>query len=215
MKSEHRHELKTNELADWIIHLPDWIKANIKTIIYVLILIIVVAGLTVYKRYYKNVVKINREVDFTQKIGQLPGIKAQIIQAQSKGQDMSHLLLPYANTTIKDTAAASNNDLAAALALIKRAEALRADLHYRTSQPSQSEVSDRLNQAKILYTQALDLAEADPFLQANAKLGIGLCQEELGNIDDAKQIYTELSADKKFEGTTAVDSGKRSFGRYG
>ncbi len=28
MKAEHRHELKTNELADWIVHFPQWFKEN-------------------------------------------------------------------------------------------------------------------------------------------------------------------------------------------
>ena len=28
MKSDHRHELKTNELADWMAHFPDWAREN-------------------------------------------------------------------------------------------------------------------------------------------------------------------------------------------
>ena len=28
MRSDHRHELKTNELADWIAHFPEWANKN-------------------------------------------------------------------------------------------------------------------------------------------------------------------------------------------
>ena len=53
MKSEHRHELKTNELAEWLVNFPQWTKKNAKTIIYVCVLTIVVASLYFYKRYQK------------------------------------------------------------------------------------------------------------------------------------------------------------------
>ncbi len=33
MKSEHRHELKTNELAEWIANFPTWAKENAKVLI--------------------------------------------------------------------------------------------------------------------------------------------------------------------------------------
>ena len=33
MKSEHRHELQTNELADWIGHLPEFIREKARIII--------------------------------------------------------------------------------------------------------------------------------------------------------------------------------------
>ena len=33
MKSDHRHELKTNELAEWLGNLPQWTKENLVTII--------------------------------------------------------------------------------------------------------------------------------------------------------------------------------------
>ncbi len=40
MKAEHRHELKTNELADWLGNLPQWSKDNIVSIIAVAIAIV-------------------------------------------------------------------------------------------------------------------------------------------------------------------------------
>ena len=33
MKAEHRHELKTNELVEWLTNLPQWANENLTTII--------------------------------------------------------------------------------------------------------------------------------------------------------------------------------------
>lgn len=209
MKSEHRHDLKTNELADWITHFPQWAKENIKTIIYVVVLIIVVLGLTIYKQYNKNVVRVNREIEFSKKIAMLPMAKAQVLDSISRGQeDISYKLLTYADTTLKDTAFMAKNDLSAALALMTRADAMRAELYYSRKTMTKKDTVDRLTQAKSLYVEAMDLADSAALLKANAKLGIGLCQEEMGNIDDAKKTYAELSSDAQFAGTTAAAQAK-------
>ena len=42
MKSDHRHELKTNELAEWLGNLPEWTKENLVTIIAVVVVVVVV-----------------------------------------------------------------------------------------------------------------------------------------------------------------------------
>ena len=40
MKAEHRHELVTNELADWIGNFPNFIKKNIRPIIGVILILL-------------------------------------------------------------------------------------------------------------------------------------------------------------------------------
>ena len=47
MKSDHRHELKTNALADWMSHIPEWSKKNTKPLIggTALVVLVVVAAL--------------------------------------------------------------------------------------------------------------------------------------------------------------------------
>ena len=44
MKSDHRHELKTNELAEWLRNLPEWTKENLVTIIIVVVVVAVLVG---------------------------------------------------------------------------------------------------------------------------------------------------------------------------
>jgi hypothetical protein len=46
-------------------------------------------------------------------------------------------------------------------------------------------------------------------LAAAAKFGLGLCSEELGNFEQARQIYSDITANADFEGTVAVVQAKR------
>ncbi|GAI87402.1 unnamed protein product, partial [marine sediment metagenome] len=42
-----------------------------------------------------------------------------------------------------------------------------------------------------------------------AKFGLGLCEEELGNFVEARQIYSDIAANSDFEATTAAAAAKR------
>ena len=71
MKAEHRHELKTNELADWLAHFPQWVKENLKSIIYVSIVAVLVAGSYIYHKYQKVIVQGQQQHEFTSIIAPL------------------------------------------------------------------------------------------------------------------------------------------------
>jgi tetratricopeptide (TPR) repeat protein len=97
----------------------------------------------------------------------------------------------------------------AALALIKRAEALRAELHYRLSSVSSQDLETVIGQAKTSYTQAIEKAPTSPSLVAAAKFGLGLCEEELGEFEKAAQIYREVTENPDFQATVANAAAKR------
>jgi tetratricopeptide (TPR) repeat protein len=206
MKSEHRHELKTNELAEWLGNLPQWTKENLTTIACASVLIAVVAGLYIWKVYNKNVVQVRERTEFSNLLDQLSGGKRQIVQAQSQGEDRSFMLLEPAKK-LGTFAQRTKNDRMAAMAFIKQAEALRAELHYGNAE-KQYAIS-QTNQAKTSYAKAFEKCSADPSLAAGAKFGLGLCEEELGNFDQARQIYHDVTANPAFEGTVAVAQAKR------
>ena len=94
----------------------------------------------------------------------------------------------------------------AALALIKRAEALRAELHFGNVE--EEYFTTQTNEAKNSYTEALQRCPEDPSLAAAAKLGIGLCEEELGNFEQARQIYQEIASNPDFKPTIAAVQAK-------
>jgi len=208
MKAQHRHELRTNELAEWLTSLPQWARKNKTTIIYIAALIVVVAAVYFWKRYQKHVVSAQKQLELTRLINQIPQTKMQVLRAQPQGRDLSLMLLQPADN-LQVFAQNTKNDLMAALAFIKRAEALRTEIHYRPETPGKQEVIDQINLAKTSYTKAIDKASSSPLLMATAKFGLGLCEEELGNFEKAKQIYHDIIKTSEFEGTVAVAQAKQ------
>ncbi|HUV66143.1 MAG TPA: hypothetical protein VMW24_19780 [Sedimentisphaerales bacterium] len=206
MKSDHRHELKTNELAEWLGNLPNWTKENLYTIILVVVLLGAAAGLYFWRIYNRGSTQARQRVEFTGLLNQVSGGKMQIAQAQAQGRDQSFMLLQPAKN-LETFAERAGNGRMAALALIKRAEALRAELHYGTVQKDY--LVSQTNLAKASYTEALKRCPDDPSLAAAATFGLGLCEEELGNFEQARQTYQEVTANPDFEATVAAVQAKR------
>ncbi len=207
MKSGHRHELKTNELAEWMSNFPEWIKENRITIIS-LLLVVVVAGILSVWRNQNRKVTIKRQLEFTGYLSQLLGGRAQIMSSQAQGKDLSYILLQPANS-LANFAQTVKDSRMSAFALIKRAEALRAELHYRLGPVNEQDFAAQISLAKDSYNEAIKKAGSDPSLMAEAKFGLGLCEEELGNFEAARQIYQDVAANPDFEGTVAKTAAKQ------
>jgi len=206
MRPDHRHELKTNELAEWLSNLPQWTRENRTFIILVLAVIIVVAFLYIQRIHSKNIAT-RKQLELTNLAGQLLRGKMQILQAQRKGKDLSFILLQPAEN-LRIFAENTNDDQMAAFALIKQAEALQAELLYRMGTMPEQEKATQINRAKDSYTKALERCLTNPSLMAVAKFGLGLCEEELGNFEVAEQIYRDITANPDFEGAVAAVQAK-------
>ncbi len=208
MKSKHRHELKTNELAEWIANFPQWAQENARMIIFVAVVAVWVIGSACFYWYQKNVVSVRKQLELTRILNQLSQSKMQIIRAQAQGIDASYILLQPANN-LKIFAQNAKNNQTAAFALIKQAEALRTELHYRFGTVAKRDFTAQINRAKDSYTEAIDKYSPNPSLMAAAKFGLGLCEEDLGNFDQAKQMYQDITENPDFEGTAAAAQAKR------
>ena len=206
MKSEHRHELKTNELAEWLGNLPQWTKENLVTIICVSAFIVVLAGVYLWRGYNKNVVQVRERNEFTRLLNQVSAAKMQIIQGQEQQRDLSFELLKPAKG-LETFAQTTKNDGMAALALIKRAQALRAELHYGTVE--EDYLKTQLGKAQDSYTQALERSTGDSSFAAAAEFGLGLCAEELGDFEKAQQMYRDIVANADYEGTVTIAQAQR------
>jgi len=202
MKSEHRHELKTNELADWLAHFPQWVQENRTTLIGGAVVLVLLIGVYFARFYRKDVAAVRDQVQLTSLVMGVPAQKMSIARAASQGTDQSIALISTAQE-LKAFAEQIGNDRMAALARIKQAEALRAELNYRLTAPSSEEVARQIDQAQVAYQEAFDRASSIPALAASAKFGLGLCEEELGNFDKAKEIYQEVAQNVDFDGTAA------------
>ena len=204
MKSDHRHELKTNELAEWLGNLPQWTKENLNTIIIVLAVIVVAVAIYGWSFYSKNVLQAREKSELMDLLHQIQLGKMQIIQTQSQDStaDISHILLQPA-AGLETFADSTSKKQLAALALIKQAEAIRAEVHYGTA--DELYITEQINKAKECYTKAMEKCPTNPTLTALAQFGLGLCEEELGNFNKAKEIYNQITANSDFKGTIAVN----------
>lgn len=207
MKSEHRHQLKTNELAEWMANLPKWANENATTIIYFSVIAVLVAGAYLWKTYEKKVVSVRKKVTLTNAASQLSHNKTQILRAQTQGVDIAYALIQIADNLQKIAQNEKDDDMSA-LALIKQAEALRTELHYRSGNISKENLTNQINQAKESYTKAIEKAPDNPSLTAMAKFGLGLCAEELGNFEQAREIYNEIVTNPDFQYTVIVPQAK-------
>lgn len=206
MKADHRHELKTNTLAEWLGNFPEWAKENLISIIIVLVTISAVLVVYVWRSHNKST-RLQEQLRFTGLVNQVSNSKMQILNSQVQGTGRSSVLFGAARN-LDAFANSTADDNLAATALIKQAEALRAELHYRTEAVPAQELVQQIARAKQSYTKAVERAVDNPSLLAAAKFGLGLCEEELGNFKGAQQIYGEIAEDPAFEGTVSVAQAK-------
>ncbi|MHC4114475.1 MAG: tetratricopeptide repeat protein [Planctomycetota bacterium] len=207
MKSQHRHELKTNELAEWLVNFPKWAKERRTTIIWLTSLTVVVAALYVYTRYQEDVVAAQKQTRLTALITRASQLRIQILKAQIQGYDISANLIRTADD-LEAVSREAKNECMAALALIKRAQSLRTELHYRLGEVGEINITQQLDKAKACYNLAIVKAASSPSLMAAAKYGLGLCEEELGNFKKSEEIYNSIVEDENFSATTAVEQAK-------
>ena len=199
MDAEHRHELKTNELADWIGHFPDFCRENAKTIIGVS-LIIAAAVVFFYSRGVRAKSQFDQEAQAIALINRLDYNKIVTIRAQREGKAAADSIGLSAES-LEMAAAEAKLPHVAALLLIKQGDALRTDLHYRAKEVDPDVIGNQINNAREAYEKALIQAQGNNTLVALANFGMGMCAEEIGDYTKAAKIYDSIIADADFAGT--------------
>jgi TolA-binding protein len=144
-------------------------------------------------------------------LSQLPQQKTFIAQKQMQGEDNAFQIFQLSDglDTIAKTA---SSDSVAALALIKEAELLRTELQFRFGAVGPQDITTQIGKAKDLYNKALDMhlkKSPNPTLEGIAKIGLGLCDEELGNADAARKQYQEVATGAAYEGTVPQATAKQ------
>lgn len=204
MDSKHRHELMHNELADWIGKLPELVKEYRNQIIGVLLLAIGLISWPILNRW-------GAESDFaaqakvTDALAQAEMAKFMAISSYAQPDPNApsvNSLLVAANTLADDAKTSPNKDLAA-LALIKQGQTLRTELALKKEMVPQDIVDTQIKSAQEAYQKALDQATM-PTIRAMAQFGLGLCLEELGQLEQAKDAYKKIVDDAAYAGTPLV-----------
>jgi hypothetical protein len=203
MKSERRHELHTNALADWVSNLPEWWEQNGRTVIYAVAAVVVVVAVWYFAAVRTAAEKTEQSQRLSEMLATLEDMKYRMARSpEARGQFSGQLAqLAGQLKSFADTAANPN---AAAFALVKSAETVRTASHYSPSIEDAEAEAMALKGAADSCKRAAALVKDDPAILAAARLQLGLCQEGLGLFDDARKTYNELVASPECQGDAAV-----------
>lgn len=204
MDAEHRHELKSNELADFLGQVPVFLRKYSNQIIGICLILIALIVIPVYKRMRQQSSLMERAmmVSKIQTARESLGTAARDTQNAGAGS-----LLSTAVDDLKDAAETTRYANLAALALLEESELLRAELHLRPD-VSADTISANLSRARTACEQALEKAQT-PTLKGLAELGLGLCAEEAGEYDQARAIYTKIIQTPEYTGTAVIEQAQR------
>ena len=207
MKSERRHEQATNKLADWVVHFPQWSKENLTTIIATAIIVV---GLIVYTIFFYS----RQGRDEEQKeamavaiLDQLNWQKEAVLQGKVQGMNVSDIFFNTAGS-LGEIAVETENPVLSALAMIKRAEAFRTELHYRSGVAELEVQKQQLELARKIYEQAMGKAKDQPVIAAMAEYGMALCLEDMGNFAEAEKLYNKIASSTEYQGSSFVERAK-------
>lgn len=217
MDSKHRHELMHNELADWIGKAPELAKTYRSQIIGVILVIIGLISWPMLNRWRQDSDFVAK-AQVTEQIDAVEMGKYMAMQAYSSKPDSNTLaaansLLVAANNLADEAKKAPTADLAA-LALVKRGQALRTELLLKKEMVSQDIVNSQIKQAQDAYQEALSKATS-PAVKVMAQFGLGLCSEELGQLEQAKDLYQKIADDAAYIGTPLIAMAKERIAKMG
>ncbi|AQQ69805.1 hypothetical protein SMSP2_00139 [Limihaloglobus sulfuriphilus] len=203
MDSEHRHELKQNELArivselpDKAKHLPTLMKENLWTTCCVIIIIVAIIMWVARLGGDSYVRNVQKQAELTSYYRSVETAKANL---QSGEGDLSAIV----NSADSIQAAAKNAETAEheAVALIEAGDAIRAQLYYSKSVIPDNEIKETVTKAQEKYKIALKKANKFPLAAAMAEFGIALCEEDLRNYDEAIKGYEAIIANEDYAAT--------------
>jgi len=209
MDSQHRHELKTNELAEGLKHLPGLLKDNANTIIGIILIGVALITWPMFNKMSRQK-DIAEQMEITQSIQMMDQDVYAVLQAPAddmlaKSEALDALLV-NADALVEKVSGIYNRNLAA-LAQIKAAQAIRTELHLR--QEVDADMLERqIRKAQNAYQEALSSANT-PTLTAMAKFGLALCSEELGQTDQAAELYQQIAGDENYKATVFPTQAQR------
>ena len=196
MKAEERHRLKTNELAETLAELPQYVRTHRSKIITVAIAVVVVlvAGVLWRRAKASKIESETRELQvLLMQAERMQYQAAWQASPQASDEEIATIYDPAALTTSLASLAAdpAGKSLGAA-ALVYQAELARSKLLFSDLEISQADRDAICQRADALYNMVLRDYAQMTWAVGMAKLGLGLVAEEQGQFDKAAQVYQEI-----------------------
>ncbi|MBN2211314.1 MAG: hypothetical protein JW709_07955 [Sedimentisphaerales bacterium] len=196
MKSEERHKLKTNELADSLVSLREWVKNNASQIVGG---VMIIAAIIIAVQWWFNTRVQGTQhnaVNLQQQIMNVERLQWNAVaQAQDPEAEKNAALLTTGYNvqaevdSLKQLAKKGAKAGLGATALLAEADALRSRLLYSTEPMDAAEKEDILSQTAQIYEQVLKQAPDMAMAVGQAHVGLGLIAEDRGDIEAARQQY--------------------------
>ena len=207
MDSQHRHELKTNELADGLKHLPQLLKDNANTIIGIILIGVALITWPMFSKMSRQK-EMAEQTEITQSIQMLDQDIYAVLQAPADDtlaqMEALDTLLINADTLLEKSI---DNPNLTAMARIKAAQAIRTELHLRKDVDADM-LERQIQKAEGAYQEAFEIADT-PTIKAMAQFGLGLCSEELGQTDQAAEVYRQIVEDESYKATVLPAQAQR------
>ncbi len=186
MDADTRHQLKQNELAEALGRLRDWDNPTTRyTLLGLIAIVLLVAG---WKGW-----SYSRQHAQEQATAQLGEFEA-VIGAGDEAQIAA--IIPDLREFI-DTVSDPGLKTVARLWLAR----VRAD--QAVKDPNDREAA--LQDARDAYAAIVDSKNTPPVLEAAAQFGLATVSESLGDVDRARELYKDLTDNRRFAGSPYVD----------
>lgn len=203
MKSERRHELQTNSLADSLSHAPQFLREHGSKILLGLIIVLLITML-IYQRSRRSAeeldigwMSISTARSAIQRIELLP----QMVQDPTEVAGARKQFAENASTALAPVMASDNRQIAA------EAYLLRGDLNWTlantpvpavaTTQPSAAEptTEDYLARAQEAFEKVVRVYPEQSSTVQNARFGLAAIAENRRDFETAAKLYREITGD--------------------
>ena len=204
MKAEERHKLKSNELAESLEHLPEYLRTHGSRLLIgtVVVLVVVIGGLwwwnaraAAHEQQAEDLHKFLIEGDRLQVMAafqaqQLMSGGQEGAWAGSAGYSAAEMV-----ARLQELASDAVGTNLGGTAMLQQAELLRSELMYSSRPINASEKEAICQRAETLYSQVIAEYGDSVILRGAAQMGQALIAEERAQWDTAREIYEKLSAE--------------------
>lgn len=209
MKSEERHKLKSNELADSLKELSEFFNRHSSKLLAGVIAILVLAAAVLWTQkneaasQYERISLLQNLIAQSNQLQYRAAQQARVQSEEKTTEEFLYNVEPQAGL-LAELAQMETGSPVGITALLQQAQNLRSQLLYSDKAMSEQEQLDLNRRTEIIYQRVISECPKQAVVAATARFGLALLAEDRGQWDQAKQIYETITDDKEGQlaGTT-------------
>ena len=202
MRSDERHKLKSNELAQSLSEIPQYLREHGKKWITGLVIVLLVVVALMMFRSSRLAAQENNSLVLQSMVAKSKDIQRQAARKAQSGEQTDDIMAeryvdsaqPLINS-LSDLGLDSSGSGVARTALLHRARLLRSQLFYSSTVLGPQKKQDLLNQIEAIYHTVLQDYPNDTTVLGVAEIGLALVAEDRLQWDQARQRYQAILDD--------------------